>query len=104
MSILFQSPKSVGKRSRLPPTPLLRVRRSQLYQYIAPLPFGTTETSTLEGCSLVQHLPSPSDNPIPCVENIWHKLLWVAVIQREPRALHLHHDPVTLPKYVVCGV
>src|SRR5260221_10415344 len=33
--------------------------------------------------------------------NVLHKLLRVAIDQREPRALHLHHDPMSLQKDVV---
>src|SRR5271154_2853920 len=37
-------------------------------------------------------------------ENIGYKLLRVAIVEREPSALHLHHDAMTLFKDVVRGV
>src|SRR5580692_2903623 len=37
-------------------------------------------------------------------ENIRYKFLWVAIVEREPGALYLHHDAMTLFKDVVRGV
>ena len=34
-------------------------------------------------------------------EDVWHKRLRVAVIEREPARLHLHHDAVTRQKDMV---
>src|SRR3984885_7291300 len=34
-------------------------------------------------------------------ENIGHESLGIAVVQREPTRLHLHHDPVTGQEYMV---
>src|SRR5271165_5048036 len=36
--------------------------------------------------------------------DVVHKLLRIAVIQRKPRTLHLHHDAVSLEKDMVVGM
>lgn len=35
------------------------------------------------------------------IKNVWHKLLRVTVIQREPGRLDLHHNTVALGKHMV---
>ena len=37
-------------------------------------------------------------------KDVIHKRLWVAIIEREPTALDLHHDSVALKEGVVVGV
>ena len=38
------------------------------------------------------------------VEDVVHKLLRIAVIQRKPGALYLHHDSVTFPEAIIVAV
>jgi len=37
-------------------------------------------------------------------ENIRHELLWIAIVKREPGALHLDHDAMARLEDVVGGV
>lgn len=46
------------------------------------------------GCTVKDAVPLFPVGGIRCVHNGWYKGLWIQVVEREPGALNLHHDPV----------
>ena len=109
--------KKTGKRKR--PETADRADRSDAGRFRFPFGFGCQIESgycTTLGCTTGSEMNDAccAERKIFCVaarksdvlrlEDVRHELLRIAVDQREPRALHLHHDLVPLPEPVMLHV